>query len=96
MRIRRLQAFLAEGAFVTFACDMCGDSIGCSLASLTGPRAAIGTDDPGGLKRRVLDSGFAQVTYPATNTFYFAAPGRQVLGIVLSCNGAADGMDTKH
>jgi hypothetical protein len=40
------------------------------------------TDDPDGLRTRVLEAGFPQVTYGPTTTFYFAAPGGQVFGIV--------------
>jgi hypothetical protein len=42
----------------------------------------IWSDDPAALKKKVLDAGLSQVTYAATNTFYFAAPGGQVLGVV--------------
>jgi hypothetical protein len=46
----------------------------------------IWSSDPAALKRKILDAGFRQVTYPATNTFYFAAPGGQVLGVVSGRN----------
>jgi hypothetical protein len=49
----------------------------------------IWSDDPAGLKKKVLDAGLLQVTYPATNTFYFAAPGGQILGIVSGRNPGA-------
>jgi hypothetical protein len=40
------------------------------------------TDNVGDTIRRVLAAGAPQVTYAATSTFYFAAPGGQVFGIV--------------
>jgi hypothetical protein len=49
------------------------------------PRGAwmeIRVDEPDNLKKRLFEAGFPQVVYPATNGFYFAAPGGQVLGIV--------------
>jgi len=46
----------------------------------------IWSNDPAALKRRILSAGLTQVTYPATNTFYFAAPGGQVLGVVSGRN----------
>jgi len=42
----------------------------------------ITTDDPAALQDKVLAAGLPQVHYPATTTFYFAAPGGQVFGIV--------------
>ena len=41
----------------------------------------IRSNDPATLKRRILDAGLSQIIYPATNTFYFVAPGGQVFGI---------------
>lgn len=38
--------------------------------------------DPAALKQKVLEAGLSQVEYIATNTFYFAIPGGQILGIV--------------
>ena len=49
----------------------------------------IQTSDPAALTKKVLDAGFAQMHYPATNTFYFQAPGGQILGIVSSRNPSA-------
>jgi len=49
----------------------------------------IRSNDPSGLKEKILGAGFSQVTYPATNTFYFAAPGGQVFGIVPARNPSA-------
>ena len=46
----------------------------------------IWSDDPGALKKRILDAGLPQVIYPATNTFYFGAPGGQVVGVVAARN----------
>jgi hypothetical protein len=40
------------------------------------------TDDPAALKKKVLEAGLPQVTYLATDRFYFVVPGGQVLGIV--------------
>jgi hypothetical protein len=34
------------------------------------------------VKDKILRAGLQQVHYPATSTFYFAAPGGQVFGIV--------------
>lgn len=55
----------------------------------------IWSDDPVALKRRILDAGLPQVTYAATNTFYFAAPGGQVFGIVPRSNPSAGELRTK-
>jgi len=55
----------------------------------------IWSGDPAALKKRVLAAGFAEVNYPATNTFYFAAPGGQVLGIVSARNPAGGELKTK-
>ena len=54
----------------------------------------IWSDDPGALKRKILAAGLPQVTYPATNTFYFAAPGGQVFGVVSGRNPSAGEMRT--
>ena len=37
--------------------------------------------DPAALEAAVLKAGLPQIHYPATTTFYFAAPGGQVFGI---------------
>ena len=42
----------------------------------------IQTDDLEGLTKRILESGLEKVEYAATTTFYFAAPGGQVFGVV--------------
>lgn len=42
----------------------------------------IQADDPAILREKILTAGLPQVHYPATTTFYFAAPGGQVFGIV--------------
>jgi hypothetical protein len=38
-------------------------------------------DNPPALEAAVLKAGLPQVHYPATTTFYFAAPGGQVFGV---------------
>jgi hypothetical protein len=55
----------------------------------------IWSNDPAALKRKILDAGLQQVTYPATNTFYFAAPGGQVLGVVSGRNPSAGELRSK-
>src|SRR5215469_12441551 len=52
-------------------------------------------NDPAALKRKILDAGLLQVTHPATNTFYFAAPGGQVLGVVPGRNPSSGELRTK-
>lgn len=42
----------------------------------------IQTDDPDALTKRILESGLEKVEYSATTTFYFAAPGGQVFGVI--------------
>jgi hypothetical protein len=42
----------------------------------------IRSTDPAALKEKILAAGLAQVRHPASNTFYFAAPGGQVFGVV--------------
>ena len=42
----------------------------------------IKADDPAALQEKILAAGLPLVTHPATTTFYFAAPGCQVFGIV--------------
>jgi hypothetical protein len=37
--------------------------------------------DPAALEAAVLKAGLPQIHYPATTTFYFAAPGGQVFGV---------------
>ncbi len=49
----------------------------------------IWSADPAALKKKILDAGLIQVSYPATNTFYFVAPGGQVFGIVSARNPSA-------
>jgi hypothetical protein len=46
----------------------------------------IRSGDPDGLKRTILDAGMLQVHHPATNTFYFKAPGGQIFGVVSASN----------
>ncbi|SRR5712692_9242847 len=41
----------------------------------------VKADDPAALKQRILEAGFAPVKHPATDSFYFAAPGGQILRI---------------
>ena len=55
----------------------------------------IWSNDPAALKKKVLDAGLPQVHYEATNTFYFAAPGGQVFGIVSARNPSAAEMRVK-
>jgi hypothetical protein len=54
----------------------------------------IRCSDPAAIKRKILDAGLSQVVYPATNTFYFAAPGGQVFGVVSGRNPSAGEMRT--
>jgi len=42
----------------------------------------IRSGDPEALKRKILDAGLPQMRHPATNTFYFKAPGGQIFGVV--------------
>jgi hypothetical protein len=55
----------------------------------------IRCEAPDILKQKVLGAGLPQVTYPATNTFYFAAPGGQVFGVVSSRDPSAGELKTK-
>jgi hypothetical protein len=55
----------------------------------------IWCNDPAALKRRILDAGLPQVVYPATNTFYFAAPGGQVIGVVSGRNPSGGELRSK-
>jgi hypothetical protein len=55
----------------------------------------IWSSDPAALQKTILDAGLAQVHYGPTNTFYFAAPGGQVLGVVSGSNPAGGEMKTK-
>jgi hypothetical protein len=48
----------------------------------------IRSSDSRALQHAVLAAGLPQVTYAATNGFYFAAPGGQVFGIVRAQPGA--------
>lgn len=47
------------------------------------------------LKAAILAAGLPQVHFPATNTFYFAIPGGQVLGLVSRANPGAGELRTK-
>jgi len=49
----------------------------------------IKSGDPEALKKKIVDAGFERIHHPATNTFYFAAPGGQVFGIVAARNPSA-------
>jgi hypothetical protein len=51
-------------------------------AARRGAWLEIQTDDPDGLSKRILEAGLPRVEYFATTTFYFAAPGGQVFGII--------------
>jgi hypothetical protein len=51
--------------------------------------------DPIALKKTILDAGLPQVHYGPTNTFYFAAPGGQVIGVVSGGNPSAGELRTK-
>jgi hypothetical protein len=51
-------------------------------AARRGAWLEIQTDDPDGLKRRILEAGLPRVEYAATTTFYFAVPGGQVFGVI--------------
>jgi hypothetical protein len=53
------------------------------------------SNNPAALKTKILEAGLPQVHYPATNTFYFAAPGGQVLGIVSGRNPSAGELRSK-
>src|SRR6266567_6249287 len=55
----------------------------------------VRSNDPEAIKKKILAAGLSQVHYPATNTFYFVAPGGQVLGIVSASNPSADEMKVK-
>jgi hypothetical protein len=55
----------------------------------------IWSNDPSALQRKILDAGLPQVTHPATNTFYFVAPGGQVLGVVSGRNPSSGELRTK-
>jgi hypothetical protein len=55
----------------------------------------IWSNDPAALGKKVLDAGLPQVFYDVTNTFYFAAPGGQVFGIVSAGNPSAGEMRRK-
>ena len=55
----------------------------------------VWSDDVAGLKKKVLEAGLMQVTYPATNTFYFTAPGGQILGIVSGRHPSAGELKSK-
>jgi hypothetical protein len=55
----------------------------------------IWSGDPAALKKKVLDAGLEQVRYGPTNTFYFAAPGGQILGNVSGANPSSGELRTK-
>jgi len=55
----------------------------------------IWSNDPAVLQQKILDAGLPQVTHPATNTFYFVAPGGQVLGVVSGRNPSAGELRSK-
>jgi len=55
----------------------------------------IWSSDPAALSKKILDAGLPQVHYSATNTFYFAAPGGQILGVVRAGNPSAGELRTK-
>jgi hypothetical protein len=55
----------------------------------------IWSSDPDALKSKILEADLPQVHYPATNTFYFAAPGGQVIGIVSGTNPSAGELKSK-
>lgn len=42
----------------------------------------IQTDDVEGVTRRIIEAGLPRLEYAATTTFYFAAPGGQVFGVM--------------
>jgi hypothetical protein len=42
----------------------------------------IQTDDVDGVTKQIIEAGLPKVEYAATTTFYFAAPGGQVFGVV--------------
>lgn len=55
----------------------------------------IWSRDPAMLKKTILDAGLPQIHYGPTNTFYFVAPGGQVLGVVSAGNPSAGELRTK-
>jgi len=55
----------------------------------------IWSSDVDALKAAILAAGLPQVHFPATNTFYFAIPGGQVLGLVSRANPGAGELRTK-
>lgn len=55
----------------------------------------IRAGDPAAVQNRVVDAGLAQIHHPATNTFYFVAPGGQVFGIVPAQNPGAGELKAK-
>lgn len=65
-------------------------------AARKGAWLEIWSADPGALRQKLLDAGLPQVNYAPTNTFYFAAPGGQVLGIVSGRNPSAGELKTKQ
>ncbi|MDR3700701.1 MAG: twin-arginine translocation signal domain-containing protein [Candidatus Sulfopaludibacter sp.] len=50
--------------------------------------------NPPALKKKILDAGLPEVRYPATTTFYFAAPGGQVFGVAGARNPSAGELRT--
>lgn len=57
-----------------------------------GPWLEVWSSDPATLKKKILAAGLTEVHYAATNTFYFALPGGQILGIVSGRNPSAGEM----
>ena len=55
----------------------------------------IRADDPAAVQQKVLAAGIPQVHHPATNTFYFAAPGGQVFGVVAARNPSTNELKKK-
>jgi len=54
---------------------------GNSAVLVTVSPRGVRTPDPQRMQNKILEAGLPQVHHPATTTFYFAAPGGQVIGI---------------
>jgi hypothetical protein len=65
-------------------------------AARRGAWLEIWSADPSALRQKILDAGLSQVKYGPTTTFYFAAPGGQVLGVVSGRNPSAGELRTKQ
>jgi len=65
-------------------------------AARRGAWLEIWSDDPRALRQKLLDAGLPQVKYAPTSTFYFAAPGGQVLGIVSGRNPSEGELRTRQ